>query len=122
MALDTSEFGRALEAISDGKQSLDSLLKILTREKPLGTSHTAARFGIVKAMRESGRLSDAASAKVLRTMFKAPEPTPAPETSQQSAPVSGSHPSNWSDWAESHPPAPLLTAGCVLRDRFVLEQ
>ena len=36
--------------------------------------------------------------------------------------MSGSHPSNWSTWAENQPAAPPLTPGCVLRDRFVLEE
>ena len=39
-----------------------------------------------------------------------------------SAPMSGGHPSNWSTWAENRPASPPLTPGCVLRDRFVLEE
>src|SRR5215471_8678052 len=101
MALETTEFGRALEAVSDGKETLDSLLTILTREADLDTDARAARLGIVKAMRDSGRLSDSASAKVVRTMFKAPEPKSAPATSPESGPTPGSHPSNWSDLSDS---------------------
>jgi serine/threonine protein kinase len=122
MTLETSEFGRALEAVSDGKVSLDSLLTILTREPELATEERAARLGIVKTMLEAGRLSDSTSSKVVRTMFKAPEPKAPPGASPTSGPTPGSHPSNWSDWADNQPPAPPLTPGYVLRDRFVLEE
>src|SRR6185295_6597315 len=122
MALNTSEFGRALEAVSDGKESLDGLLTILTREDGLGTEERSARLGIVRAMRDSGRLSDVASAKVVRTIFQAPDPVAAPGTPPLSVPAPRSHPSNWSEWAENQSPAAPLKSGSVLRDRFVLEE
>ena len=122
MALNTSEFGRALEAVSDGKESLDGLLTILTREDGLGTEERSARLGIVRAMRDSGRLSDVASAKVVRTIFQAPDPVAAPGTPPLSVPAPRSHPSNWSEWAENQAPAAPLKSGSVLRDRFVLEE
>ena len=122
MALDTSEFGRALEAVSEGRQSLDSLLTILTREGELGTAERAARQRVVQGLRESGRLSEAASTKVIHTIFKTPIPMPPPTPSAPSASHLSGHPSNWTDWGEGQPAAPPLTPGCVLRDRFVLEE
>jgi hypothetical protein len=121
MNLPTSEFGRALEEISEGRQSLDSLLTILRGEQPIDDAERAERQRLVQALRESGRLSETASGKVMRTIFHSPEP-PAADSSQASAPRGGSHPSNWAEWAENHPAAAPLTAGCVLRDRFVLEE
>ena len=119
MQLGTTEFKRALQAVSEGRQSLDSLLTALSSEDQVGTVECAARLGMVQELRDSGRLSDEASDKVVKTIYRSPDTgrDPAP-----SAPMSGSHPSNWSTWAENQPAAPPLTPGCVLRDRFVLEE
>ena len=122
MQLGTTEFERALEAVSEGRQSLDSLLIVLSREDQVGTGERAARFGMVQALRNSGRLSEAASDEVMKTIYRTPDPNVSAPASAQSAPASGSHPSNWSAWAENQPAAPPLTPGCVLRDRFVLEE
>jgi len=119
MQLGTTEFKRALQAVSEGRQSLDSLLTALSSEDQVGTVECAARLGMVQELRDSGRLSDEASDKVVKTIYRSPDTgrDPAP-----SAPMSGSHPSNWSTWAENQPATPPLTPGCVLRDRFVLEE
>ncbi len=122
MQLGTSEFERALNAVSEGRVSLDSLLTVLSREDQVGAGERAARLGMVQALCNSGRLSEAASDKVMKTIYRSPDPEVLAPASAPSAPVSGSHPSNWSAWAENQPPAPPLTPGCVLRDRFVLEE
>ena len=122
MQLGTSEFESALNAVSEGRQSLDSLLTVLSREDQVGTGERAARLGMVQALRNSGRLSEAASDKVVKTIYRSADPNVSAPEAALSAPASGSHPSNWSAWAENQPAAPPLTAGCVLRDRFVLEE
>jgi serine/threonine protein kinase len=122
MQLGTSEFERALQAVSEGRQSLDSLLTALSSEGPVGTSERAARLGMIRELRDSGRLSEAASDEVMKTIYRSSESDAPRPASAPSAPVSGSHPSNWSAWAENHPAAPPLTPGGVLRDRFVLEE
>ena len=120
MSLPTSEFERALEAVSEGRQSLDSLLTILRGEVPVDDAERVERRRLVEEMRDAGRLSETASGKVMHTMFNVPGPHAADPAA--SRPRTGSHPSNWDSWAENHPAAPPLTVGCVLRDRFVLEK
>jgi len=122
MQLGTTEFESALNAVSEGRQSLDSLLTVLSREDQVGTGERAARLGMVQALRNSGRLSEAASDKVVKTIYRSADPNVSAPEAALSAPASGSHPSNWSAWAENQPAAPPLTPGCVLRDRFVLEE
>lgn len=122
MQLGTTEFERALKAVSEGSQSLDSLLTVLSREDQVGTGERAARLGMVQALRNSGQLSEAASDKVVKTIYRSADPNLSAPDAALSAPASGSHPSNWSTWAENQPAAPPLTPGCVLRDRFVLEE
>jgi serine/threonine protein kinase len=122
MQLETSEFERALKAVSEGSQSLDSLLTVLSREDEVDTGERAARLGMVQALRNSGQLSEAASDKVVKTIYRSADPNVSAPQPALSAPASGSHPSNWSTWAENQPAAPQLTPGCVLRDRFVLEE
>ena len=122
MQLGTSEFERALKAVSEGSQSLDSLLTALSREDQVDTGERAARLGMVQALRNSGQLSEAASDKVVKTIYRSADPNVSAPQPALSAPASGSHPSNWSTWAENQPAAPPLTPGCVLRDRFVLEE
>ena len=109
MQLGTTEFERALKAVSEGSQSLDSLLTVLSREDQVGTGERAARLGMVQALRNSGRLSEAASDQVVKTIYRSADPNvsaPAP-----SAPVSGSHPSNSSTWAEINRPRPRSRLG-----------
>ena len=122
MQLGTTEFERALKAVSEGTQSLDSLLTELSREDQVGSGERAARLGMVQALRNSGQLSEAASDKVVKTIYRSADPNVSAPEAALSAPGSGSHPSNWSTWAENQPAAPPLTPGCVLRDRFVLEE
>ena len=95
---------------------------MLSREDQVGTGERAARLGMVQALRNSGRLSEAASDKVVKTIYRSADPNVSAPEAALSAPASGSHPSNWSTWAENQPAAPPLTPGCVLRDRFVLEE
>jgi hypothetical protein len=65
MQLGTTEFKRALQAVSEGRQSLDSLLTALSSEDQVGTVECAARLGMVQELRDSGRLSDEACDKVV---------------------------------------------------------
>lgn len=128
-----------LDALADGRSTLDEAAAALLREQDeAGGDDDAIRRSLERRVAE-GVLAPEAAAVLLRRAPVGPAPgeltmlRPAPQAPDAVAQVeptpfavsrpeaSGSSSSGWREWAQSGVPAARIGVGDVLRERFVLE-